>query len=675
MSDLIAKIRRLGEAGKALNSGVGLKKLCQQIVDLVAETLGVEFCSLYLKKDFSLLVLAARCDLQIHSELEELKIGQGLAGWVAERDEPILVTDATADSEFPKGTDGALSLMAMPLKYNESLIGVLDVESSKKAAFSESDLELLQIFANQAATVIQATLDTDDNRARIIGLKARADRQELIYQIGLTYIQGQTLKAAMKNVVDIVATGLHYSQTAVLLLDSELEELEVISAYGYGEIEGLHIPVSQGATGYAVRHRESVVIPDVTTDPRYVQGIRRGRSELVVPIICQDELYGVIDVESPVLDAFDQEDVQLLNIVASYASAAINAAKQEEHLEAERSIREHLQLEVKLLSTVSQTLSSIDDDAAFFQEVLRLVDEIFRWQDTAIWVIERESGQLIVDLTRGEVEFEIGTQIQMGNGVVGLAARSSKSIIDRKKNNKENRNDPIKERPEMAVPLWDGHETNRVLHVLGSDAGFASSDLNLLTAFSNQVSNAFTAMRLRGETKQQIKVLDNRTRRLDLLIRVARSLTSRMTIENLLDELLRFCIEAFDLSVCAVLLLDSDKQNLLRKASVGYDDDAPTILAVGQGITGHVAAMGVPLLVTDVTKDKRYIAGLSGSRSEMAAPLVVFGDVIGVLDAESIEKGAFDEEDLDLFTCFASQAAVAIHSADLAAKIERSESG
>jgi GAF domain-containing protein len=138
---------------------------------------------------------------------------------------------------------------------------------------------------------------------------------------------------------------------------------------------------------------------------------------------------------------------------------------------------------------------------------------------------------------------------------------------------------------------------------------------------------------------------------------------------------LRLCVEAFDLSVCAVLLLDESRQSVQRRASVGYDPDAPMVLAVGEGITGHVAATGVPLLVKDVTKDPRYVTGVSGSRSEMAVPLRVFGEVIGILDAESLEESAFDEEDLDLFTCFAAQAAVAIHNADLANKVaaERSE--
>ena len=88
-----------------------------------------------------------------------------------------------------------------------------------------------------------------------------------------------------------------------------------------------------------------------------------------------------------------------------------------------------------------------------------------------------------------------------------------------------------------------------------------------------------------------------------------------------------------------------------------------------------MATTGVPILVADVTKDPRHIVGVSGSRSEMAVPLRVFGEVIGVLDAESVEESAFDEDDLDLFSCFAAQAAVAIHNANLVAKLAKEQDG
>ncbi len=598
-----------------------------------------------------------------------------------------LVTELTAEAfEVPscslhlsddksKPLDDISSELAAPLKYRDETIGTLDLRSPDVSSFDSDDLELLRLWATQVAAALHTTRERDHARARIIELRARSERHDLIHQIGQTFVQEETLQGAMDRVVDMVVTGLNYHRTAVLLHDAELEELEVISSHGYGEVDGLRIPVSQGATGYAVCQGEPVNIPDVTTDPRYVQGIRGGRSELAVPIICHNTIYGAIDVESPVLGAFDQEDVQLLNIVCSYASAAIIAAKRVEDLNLVQRARERLELEVKLLSTVNRALAAVQDSTTLYNGILLLVGDVLGWHDSVIWAVEPESGQLVAEQSRGETDVEVGTHVRVGEGVVGLAAGARGPIVVNAEELRSDDEDGPTVRSQMAVPLFDGRELSSVLHITGTNTALTRGDLDLLAAFGAQVSSALTAARLRNNAQKQIRALDDRTRRLDLLNRVARSLTRRLSIDELLEELLRLCAEAFELRVCAVLLLDNDKPALLRKASVGYDETAPMELAIGEGITGHVAATGVPILVTDVTKDPRYVSGVSGSRAEMAAPLRVFGEVIGVLDAESVKEGAFDEEDLDLFTCFAAQAAVAIHNADLADKLEKMGDG
>lgn len=204
---------------------------------------------------------------------------------------------------------------------------------------------------------------------------------------------------------------------------------------------------------------------------------------------------------------------------------------------------------------------------------------------------------------------------------------------------------------------------------------FSESDLDLLSMLANHAATAVVNLRLKDASQRQLKALDDRARRLDLLNSVMRSLTGRMSIDELLDELLHLCAEAFELSHCALLLKDDAMKGLVRKSSIGFDDNAPTRIAFGIGITGHVAVTGVPVLVSDVRTDPRYIKGVSSARAEMTAPLRVFGEVIGVLDAESVEENAFDEEDLDLFTSFAAQAAVAIMSAELTAKLDGIKNG
>lgn len=563
-------------------------------------------------------------------------------------------------------------LIAVPIRDPENDMGLALLHHRSQDGFGPGAWESARLCGLLAALARSVRTQRDDCRARVIELQARSDRYELIHRVGQSLVEGVSLEEAMQKVVDIVATRLNYSQTAVLLLDPELEELEVISAYGYGDVSGLRIPVSQGATGYAVRHAEPVNIGDVTTDPRYLKGITAGRSELVVPIVRNGGIVGVIDVESPIFGAFDNEDLSLLTVVASYASAAIGAAQCEEELTTEREVRRRTQLEVKLLGDVSRALERMGDPDEVVRTALDLLGEVLDWQHSAVWTVEAATGQLLV-----RHEHQMNEAGQRGGrradeGTPGRVIRENKPVLV----SSVSRLDADRlQVSEMAVPLRDGGEIIGVLQVEKSASTFTRSDLNLLTAFGEQVSAAMGAARLRQETRRRLAALDDRTRRLDLLHRVTRSLSRRMDLEDLLEEILRLCAEAFDLTHCAVLLLEEDGKTLDMRASLGYDNNAPRKIPVGEGVTGHLVATGVPILVPDVRKDPRYVPGVSGGRSEMAAPLQVFGKIIGALDAESSQERGFDEEDLDLFTSFAAQAAIAIHNAALAERLEKLGNG
>ncbi len=207
----------------------------------------------------------------------------------------------------------------------DSAIRRLDREADRSGLF--------EIAADLAQEARRADSERGEQSRKIEALTARLERLEFIHRVGKTLIEVPCIEDSIQRVVDTIATTLNYCRTAVLLLDPDLEELDIISAYGYGEVDGLRIPITQGATGYAARQAESVNIADVTSDPRYVKGMNRCRSELAVPIIFDDEVLGVIDVESPEVGAFGAEDVKTLEVIASYAAAAIRHARVRESVE------------------------------------------------------------------------------------------------------------------------------------------------------------------------------------------------------------------------------------------------------------------------------------------------------------------------------------------------------
>ncbi|MEK6851595.1 MAG: GAF domain-containing protein, partial [Candidatus Thermoplasmatota archaeon] len=102
-------------------------------------------------------------------------------------------------------------------------------------------------------------------------------------------------------VLDFVAGHLrdafpHYSWVGVYLLEGETLALAVWK--GAHATEHARIPLGQGICGLAARTRETVVVPDVSKDPRYLACFPSTRSEIVVPILADDRLYGEIDIDS-----------------------------------------------------------------------------------------------------------------------------------------------------------------------------------------------------------------------------------------------------------------------------------------------------------------------------------------------------------------------------------------
>lgn len=81
----------------------------------------------------------------------------------------------------------------------------------------------------------------------------------------------------------------------------------VLSAF-QGKPACIEIPLDRGVCGYAASRRETVVVPDVHEFPGHIACDSASRSEIVVPIIIDGELFGVLDIDSPYIDRFDGDD-------------------------------------------------------------------------------------------------------------------------------------------------------------------------------------------------------------------------------------------------------------------------------------------------------------------------------------------------------------------------------
>jgi diguanylate cyclase (GGDEF)-like protein len=157
-------------------------------------------------------------------------------------------------------------------------------------------------------------------------------------------------------------------------------------------------------------------------------------------------------------------------------------------------------------------------------------------------------------------------------------------------------------------------------------------------------------------------------REIAVLQEATEMILSSVDVDTVLHQILLIVRNYFGIKNCAIFLVDDSRTHVYCRAQNGYREAtaAGHKLRIGkEGVTGWVAGTGIPLYVPDVSKESRYVAGDAAVRSELALPLVVREEVVGVLDIESDKLDYFTDDMIGLLALFAGQAAVALENARL----------
>jgi len=151
-----------------------------------------------------------------------------------------------------------------------------------------------------------------------------------------------------------------------------------------------------------------------------------------------------------------------------------------------------------------------------------------------------------------------------------------------------------------------------------------------------------------------------------VLYDAGQAVLSTFDLDEVLQRILAIAHDYFHLRNVAIVLLDKQSQELYVRSQIGWDEGEDKIrLPVGTGITGAAAKKKQPVYAPDVTKDPRYICSSQSTRCELAIPLMVRDEVVGVLDCQSEHEDCFDPETIDLLTLFSTQASIALQNARL----------
>jgi len=196
--------------------------------------------------------------------------------------------------------------------------------------------------------------------------------------------------------------------------------------------------------------------------------------------------------------------------------------------------------------------------------------------------------------------------------------------------------------------------------ITGKKLDLTKNEIKLFSTFANQASIIIENALLHEQNEQKIEQLLS-------LQEINKKTSSAMSLKKLFHVISANALRITKASSCMLLLAESDSRFLKVVSQRGYSDtDVKKFrLKIGEGIVGWVAENGIPLLVKDVSEDPRYIEVKKNVKSELAVPLLSEKKVLGVLNVDSCEKDAFNNDDLELLMIFAGHTATLIENVRL----------
>jgi sigma-B regulation protein RsbU (phosphoserine phosphatase) len=329
--------------------------------------------------------------------------------------------------------------------------------------------------------------------------------------------------------------------------------------------------------------------------------------------------------------------------------------------------------DTELLSTLfelGREVTSVLDLADLLEKIPQLIAQITRFSAFAVYLLDEERQELHIAYAVGYPDDVVRTlRLKVGQGVVGAAVEQGRPILVNDIGKEPRFMGPLRNMvSQLAVPMRRKGRVIGALNLLSEHSGaFTDRDEALLRQFGAHVAVALENARL-------FRAERHYTETLETLAEIGREMSSILDLDVLLTRIASLTKRIIDYRTFGILLLNEATNMLEMKLAVRYgEENAAKSIKLGEGLVGWAALHKEPLLVSDVSKDPRYINLVEDVRSELVIPMLIKDRCIGVFDLESPELNAFTKDNKELLTLLASQAAVAIENARLYEQVRRNE--
>ena len=321
ISHRVVQLNLLDEVSRQMTQSLDENEICVRTVQAIVNVFGYDEAAISLLKEneLELIAVGGVVDMGFNPGFRQ-NVGQGIVGLVAETRQYYFSKNITLDPHYYHPSSiGVGSALGTPIIYEDQLIGVVYVQSGPPNPIVPDDIITMQTLSSHLAIAIRKAhvyAEARDNLTSMTTLQSVTE----------TVTSSLELDKIFKTVVQLLKETYGYTYVSIYLLDGLI--LKLGAQAGYPEELIIHeIPINAGITGRTVRTRQTQFIDNVRNDPTFLIASYEVDSEICVPLLKNDNLLGVLNIESAPSRPLTSRDVDFLISVAGPVSMAVDNAQ------------------------------------------------------------------------------------------------------------------------------------------------------------------------------------------------------------------------------------------------------------------------------------------------------------------------------------------------------------